>query len=167
MPVREMMQKQKGVGVAVGVVMIVVAVIAIAAQTRSDGPSRDPTKAYFSDDDGQTYFVDSAEKIAPFNHNGKTAVRAYVYDDGKHPFVAFLQRFKPQTAKILQATADDVKAGKATAQQLDQQLGSREMQRAGSEVKLPGSGGPWTSGDRFDMNSVKAVNSVNVTEVNP
>ena len=38
-----------------------------------------PTSGYFSDDDGKTYFQDDASKIAPFDHNGKQAVSAYLF----------------------------------------------------------------------------------------
>ena len=56
---------------------------------------RIPDKAFYSDDDGQTYFVDDLWKVPPFDHNGKTAVRAYVfsYDGGKKQFVAYLMKY--------------------------------------------------------------------------
>src|SRR5690242_15812342 len=40
---------------------------------------RSGTQAYFSIDDGKTWFVDDGKKIPPFQKGGKDAVRAYVY----------------------------------------------------------------------------------------
>ncbi len=49
-------------------------------------------KAFFTVD-GSTYFVDDLTKIAPFDHNGQQAYRAYVFQgpDGK-PFVGLMGR---------------------------------------------------------------------------
>src|SRR5262249_21635889 len=60
--------------------------------------TRSPGKAWFSDDDGKNWFADDETKVAPFEHNGKTAYRAYVFscDGGKTKFVAFLTRFTPE-----------------------------------------------------------------------
>jgi hypothetical protein len=52
----------------------------------------DFTKGFYSDDDGKTYFVDSVKKAAPFNHNGKEAVRAYLFRCGSTTFVGLLGR---------------------------------------------------------------------------
>lgn len=53
-----------------------------------------PTKAYYTTDDGKTLFVDDAEQLPPFDHDGKPAVRAMVYscDGGKTRFVGYLQK---------------------------------------------------------------------------
>ena len=60
-----------------------------------DGP---PGKWYFSDDDGKTWFADDFQKLAPFDHNGKTAYRAYVMtcDGGKTTWCAWLERYTPE-----------------------------------------------------------------------
>jgi hypothetical protein len=52
--------------------------------------------AYYSDDDGLTWFVDTDEKVPPFDHDGKTAVLAFVYQtaDGKQ-FVQHLEEYSP------------------------------------------------------------------------
>jgi hypothetical protein len=36
-------------------------------------------KAFYTDDDGRTWFVDDAAKLSPFDHQGKLAFRCYVY----------------------------------------------------------------------------------------
>jgi ligand-binding sensor domain-containing protein len=79
-------------------VVIPLAVVAIAvAAWQSSGPSSSSQRvgrAFYSDDDGATWFTDSADKIMPFDHNGKPAVEAVVYAgaDGK-PFVVCLMRY--------------------------------------------------------------------------
>lgn len=51
-------------------------------------------KAFFSDDDGKTWFIDDESKLPPFDHNGRQAYRAVLYRcaTGK-PFVAYLERY--------------------------------------------------------------------------
>jgi hypothetical protein len=60
--------------------------------------------AFYSDDDGSTWFVDDASKLPPFDHNGKPAVRAVVYRyDNDKKFVAYLEKFSD--AELAQAQA--------------------------------------------------------------
>jgi hypothetical protein len=48
---------------------------------------------FYSDDDGATFFVDDVHELTPFRHEGKDAVRAYVYRcPGTSSFVGYLQR---------------------------------------------------------------------------
>src|ERR1700722_10524228 len=59
----------------------------------SGGPSN-ASKAYYTTDDGQTTFVDDFFKAYPFDHDGKPAYRAYMFQtsDGKR-FVGYLERY--------------------------------------------------------------------------
>lgn len=61
-------------------------------------------RAFYSDDDGVTWFVDSADKIMPFDHNGKPAVGAAVCagPDGKQS-VAYLMRYTPAALREFEA----------------------------------------------------------------
>ena len=57
-----------------------------------------PGKAFYTVDDGKTLFVDAATRVAPFDHEGKPAVRAVVFrcgDKGGEQFVAYLERTDP------------------------------------------------------------------------
>lgn len=56
------------------------------------------TKAYFTDDDGASWFVDELSKVPPFQRNGKTAVGVQMFtcDGGKTLFVGWLKRFTPE-----------------------------------------------------------------------
>jgi hypothetical protein len=73
------------------------------------------TKAYYTVDDGRTWFVDRAERIPPFDDDGRPAVRAqrFTCDHGKTTFVAFLQKIPDEVLQryrdrgIDPATVDD------------------------------------------------------------
>jgi len=63
----------------------------------------EPDQAFFSDDDGTTYFRDSAARLPPFDHHGKTAFGAVVLRCvGGKPFVAFLRKYDPTELEQLE-----------------------------------------------------------------
>ena len=57
-----------------------------------------PTEGYFTTDDGATCFVESLTTIPPFEHDGKPAVRDFIYscDGGEHRWVAYLGKYSPE-----------------------------------------------------------------------
>lgn len=63
--------------------------------------------AYFTSDDGATYFADNADNLSPEQHDGKTAYLCYVFKcAGQKPFVQYLERLPPQAMrKVLAARA--------------------------------------------------------------
>jgi hypothetical protein len=73
----------------------------------SDLRSGSSSKAWYTDDDGRTQFVDDSDHISPFDHNGKKAYRCYVWtcDGGKTKFVSHLERLKPERLKAAAADA--------------------------------------------------------------
>ena len=64
-------------------------------------------KAFFTIDDGKTFFVDKSSNIPPFQKDGKFAVRAQVFtcDDGKTKFVGYLEMYAPQDKAMMEAMA--------------------------------------------------------------
>jgi hypothetical protein len=91
-------------------VLCIVAVILIGLFLSRTGsiqarPDNAPAQAYFTTDDGATYFADDAKKTAPFDHNGKEAVQCFVFtsDGGKTRFVGYLQRFSVEGKKRREA----------------------------------------------------------------
>lgn len=52
-------------------------------------------KAFFTDDDGKSFFMDDAAKTPPFPHSGKQAYGCTVFsgDGGKTKFVGWLTRY--------------------------------------------------------------------------
>jgi hypothetical protein len=81
---------------AIFAVVLLIGSIGFAAyRLRSPSRSRLVSEglAYFSIDDGKSWFADRVTQPAPFAKDGKPAYRAFVWtgSDGK-PFVAYLQR---------------------------------------------------------------------------
>lgn len=108
-----------------------------AASNISSGPAL----AYYTVDDGVTWFKDKADLVPPFNSKGKTASQVVLFtaEGGKTQFAGYLQRFDAATKKRLDAGA--------------------KMPRtiSGVEVKKPGAGGTWTA-----RNSKAGMDIVNV-----
>lgn len=109
MGIRETLNKnQKATAIAVGAITVV----AIALIINSMLPDRvppPPTKAFYTDDDGKTFFEDAIGKVSPFLHNGKPAVRAHVYvcEGSKEKFVGYVEQFLPQAHDELERMAAD------------------------------------------------------------
>jgi len=81
----------------------VVLVVAIASLSLALKPAPKP-QAYFTVDDGQTFFEAPAQ-VPPFTYHGREAVRAVVYscDGGKTKFVAYLLRHPPEEKAAAEA----------------------------------------------------------------
>ena len=102
MDVREWLNKHPRVTYSVAGVCLLAVVGVVAAEMlgnrheiRTSAPEH-----YFSVDDGKTYFSTSGSHIAPFDYNGGTAVRAYVFRCGSSDFVGYLERYTPEAQKI-------------------------------------------------------------------
>jgi len=95
MPIRETINRRP---ILFGVVMIVATAIATMVsirqlRSRRQGP---PDKAFFTVDEGKTYFADDSMLVAPVDHNGQEAVQCYVFRCGKKDFVGYLLKYSPQ-----------------------------------------------------------------------
>jgi hypothetical protein len=74
-----------------------------------------PVFNWYTVDDGASWFQDDAERIPPFGHDGKPAVRLHLFscDGGKTTFVGYLQKLPEEVLKkyrdkgIDPATVDD------------------------------------------------------------
>jgi hypothetical protein len=88
-------------GITIGVVIL--ALLLIVWQLWPEPAIQPLTKAYYTIDDGKTWFVEGIEKVPPFQHEGKEAVRAHVMmcgEDGK-PFVGWMEKFTDDAKKKL------------------------------------------------------------------
>src|SRR5579884_1599298 len=85
MSIRQTINEKPAIGIGIGAGILVIALILILIQTvgsRSSSNAGGPVmteQEFFSDDDGQSYFVDSRSKLPPFKHNGKDAYVANVF----------------------------------------------------------------------------------------
>lgn len=106
MGVRDSLNQQnpKVVGVAVIVAVMVSLFMIFRSSGDGGGGEGGMTMAFFSTDDGKTWFPDDARKVPPLNIDGKNAYRAYVYQcpEGRK-FVAFLERYTPGAKKRREA----------------------------------------------------------------
>jgi len=147
MSVREAINSKKSVGIGISILFLIVAVI-ILAYSMLPAHRIKGDKTFFTDDDGQTWFLDSVYLTPPFDHNGKTAVRAmiYSYDHGNKTFCAYLTRYTADAKKRL----DDAIAKAASAGKPPSSVGlfsDRELNSTGVEVKTPGPGHSWAVKD--------------------
>ncbi|MGN6726517.1 MAG: hypothetical protein ACTHLZ_11405 [Tepidisphaeraceae bacterium] len=107
---------------------------------QANGPSG-PTitaKAWYTDDDGKTWFADNIYKPTPFDHNGKPAVWAAVFKCQDKTFVPFVTRLSPtflKEAQALEAKNDP-----------DYGVKFEALQRQGTEIRKVGDT-KWVSAD--------------------
>lgn len=103
MGMRETMEKKRGVSVGLAVVLLVVGVGGIVWQLMARGGDtrNNIPNEFFTADDGQTFFTASATNVAPFDHDGKQAVKAIVYECGGKQFVAYMERFTPEARQVM------------------------------------------------------------------
>ncbi|HEV2295217.1 MAG TPA: hypothetical protein VGR35_15295 [Tepidisphaeraceae bacterium] len=106
--------------------------LAVEGAMADEAPDIVPASAYFTTDDGQTWFADDINKIPPFEKDGKPAYRVYVYRaaDGRQ-FVSHLERYTPE-AKEKMEEAMRPGGGGADPVLMD------EVMLDGIEVKKPG-----------------------------
>jgi hypothetical protein len=135
MGIRETLNRQ-GKPVTAFVVLALLICIAWIFYSKPDGS--DPFEggsAFFSVDDGKTFFEADASNIPPFMHEGREAVQALVYsnDGGKTQFVGYLMRFTPSGVEYLrESRARAAASKKPTLPGLNTEL------QANTEVKRPG-----------------------------
>jgi len=109
MGIREKLNDKPAVAAGIGVGAVVLAAVVLVTQLSHGGGPSD--SAYFTTDDGKTWFADDASNIPPFAKDGKEAVRAYVFECGGKQFVNHLERFTPERKKLMIDTAAAQKAG--------------------------------------------------------
>jgi hypothetical protein len=136
MSVREVLQTNKAVGFGTAAVLLLVAV-AIASYTLWPHNTRGTaTGAFYSTDDGKTYFTDTIFHFPPYDQDGKTVYRAIVYTSNSGKFVGALLRFKPDAKKTLEDSYSKTQSGEQPMYVFKQQL--NQIMRFGVEYKLPG-----------------------------
>lgn len=155
MGLRETLNAKPAITTGATVGLIVIAIVVIVWQIL---PSRDGgagaggvRKAYYSDDDGKTWFEDDLYKVTPFkSKNGKDAVRAHVFKIGDNkPFVQFLERFKPEVKeKLEKQVADPANKGVVFPEFRDDSM---------KWYKKPGANSKWAVGSFQMLNQLRAV----------
>lgn len=99
MTVREWINKNRQWSV---IGALFVAVLGIGFTIYQLLPEPEETQAWYTSDDGQTWFKDSNRLVPPFERDGREAVLAHVYEcDGK-PFVAYMLKYTPEGKAIFE-----------------------------------------------------------------
>ena len=103
---RTFLNRHPAATVAVVLVLAGLAVASIVYQLR---PAREvgsvPARDFYTVDDGETWFVDDADKLTPFDRAGKPAVLVHLYtcDGGRNPFVGYLERLPDGALDVFRA----------------------------------------------------------------
>lgn len=108
-------------GIAAAVVLVAVGLVVVQVLASRPKIQSNLPDAYFTDDDGKTFFTANSASVAPFDRYGRPAVRAYVYECGGQRFVGYLERYNAEAHKAMLA-------GTATPQH---QIYGRELKRPG------------------------------------
>jgi hypothetical protein len=124
-----------GIAWKLGLVIVLVVIAVAAFFLRAGQPEPTPTPAgdlaWYSADDGKTWFADKTNRLNMVMRDGRPAYRCWVYtcDGGKTKFAAYLQRFAPEVEKKLAAFA--------SGQQPPDPAFIEQAISTGLEVKLP------------------------------
>ena len=117
-------------GVTAGLVLVILAYLLYSGMSGGrPGVGSSASKAFFTDDDGKTWFADDAKKVSPFDHGGKQAVLARVYKCGGKTFVNHMERYTPEAKKKVEEV---IAKGKVQNDPTALDVG------AGLQVKAPG-----------------------------
>ncbi len=130
MGVIEAMKGNRSGAAMAGVAMIVISAVMIFVQSGSGGAQKPPEWDYFTTDDGATFFRAARSNLAPFEHEGKQAVKASVWRCGNREFVGYMERYTPEMHKKLSAAA--ASGGPPdTGLQIEASMSGREVKRPG------------------------------------
>lgn len=154
MGVIESMQTMKGLWTGIAIGFIVLAGLFVTYQMWPEHKfSTD--QAYFTDDDGQTWYLDSINNIPPYTHNGKEAVKAVIdsYAGGSKQFCAYLISFSPETKKAIEAAV----AGAKDPNTMPATIAYGMAFGPSIQVKKPNSKDPWAPINSVDAKAVFAA----------
>jgi len=166
MEIRRTLQGKPVAGIGAAVLMLLIAGLILVRQFWPEKKAN-LTLAYLTDDDGKTWYSDSAYLVPPIDHSGKTAVFAevYTYDGGSKQFCVYLEKYTPDAKKRLEdSIAEAAKNG--------QPPGSAKLfqdhwfMQTAVMVKRPGAAdSTWIRQDDPAASEVMAVHSPDGTPV--
>lgn len=158
MSLRETITQNHRVGTAAAGALLLIGVVTVFLQMPGHSAPESRAQAYFTVDDGKTWFADSLTNLPPFDKDGKQAVRAHVYrcSDGTE-FVSYLERFKPDAKRTLEnlSQPDPNRKGPPDLAAL------QSAYTTGREVKRPGDANWVNTGDFRQAALITAVKCPN------
>lgn len=144
-----MLQRRQSLVAIAACAVIAAAAVFIFLQAR-DFASPGIGNAFFSTDDGKTWFVEKVTRIPPFDKDGKPAYRAHVFECGGKRVVGFLSRYTPEAIQALQEAAKY----KGTGKPPPNARALASVGTTGMQVKRPGDA-QWVS--QADMARATAI----------
>jgi hypothetical protein len=134
MSIRQEISRKPGLvsAIAVGAIVLAIVIFFLTREpSRTDLGRPDSVQAWYTDDDGLTVFPDSANKVPPFDHNGKKAYACRVWscDGGVTKIVPYVLRYKPEAKKALEAAYAEIRAGKGDPRSI------AALENSGAEMK--------------------------------
>lgn len=143
---RDTLNQKPALALGLAIAIFGIAVAWGAIQLSRGGGSND--RAFFTIDDGTTWFVDDVSNLPPFQHKGKEAVRVYVFECSGKQFANHLERMTSERKKLAEAARNHTAPTGPTAVH----GGGANW---GSEFKKPGTGN-WVAGNDM-INSSKIL----------
>jgi hypothetical protein len=121
--------------------VLIVAIAGIIAATVWQVRSLTPSKpgAYYTIDDGKSWFRDDPQRVTPFDYRGQQAVRAHLFRgaDGKE-FVGYLTRHTAQAAGVIRKVQTRKPTDPLpTPAEMGMAQGGREFKRPGTAEWVP------------------------------
>jgi len=168
MEIRRFIQGKPIGGIAIAAVLILVAGVILAKQFWPDKKA-DLSQAFFTDDDGASWYADSGYLLPPIDHNGKPAVFAQVfsYANGTKQFCAYMTRYSASAKKRLDAAIADAK-NRGASPDTASLFHDRTFMQSAIEVKKPGAANQWinqTDPRSIDVISIHAPDGSAVDQV--
>src|SRR5689334_18457002 len=150
MRLRDRLNQNPGITTLVVCGLVLLAVVGVVVQVLANrrGFSSKLPDAFYTVDDGKSFFVANTENVPPFDYKGQTAVHAYVFECNGKRFVGYLERYTPEARKTI----------------LAQKRTTMELETYGRELKKPGSG-DWTKAS--DINAMSKIADVRCPDGQP
>jgi hypothetical protein len=137
--IRQVMNDKPWIGLTMAGLVLAIGLALIWGHLSGHGPSEPGDKAFFTTDDGKTWFAADVTNIPPFDREGKQACRAIVLRCGNgEPFVHHLESYPPQVRKQLE---DSVAAAGDQSQKIITVVRGERMLLDDVLVKKPGDPG--------------------------
>jgi hypothetical protein len=139
MGVREKLNSNRVIGFLVAAILLAAATVQAAYFLWSAAPKhQSATDAFYTDDDGRTYFTDSIYKFPPWDHNGKKANIAMVYSSSSGSFVGYQVRYAAAARKELLDLYAKAEAGQCPLSDVNRLMTTQRVGVVGKEVKIRG-----------------------------
>lgn len=152
MSVRKWLNENRGLAIGIVALIIIISGWLIVRQSMTLFDDGVPGGAYYTVDDGQTWFKGDINQPTPFQHDGKEAVQAHVFECNGKKFVAYMTRHAPQAREAI----EKFNAARSEGKKIDAELarGMAFAGMAGKEYKAPG-GTKWlTQGNSAEVSKL-------------